>query len=857
MFRSLVEVLEERRDGELAITFIKSEQEEKVVPYRDLYRTARGVLHHLQQRGLKPGDELLFQVENNEHFLYVFWACLLGKIIPVPVTVGASDEHKAKVFRIWDVMHNPYLVVEGKRLAALQGYAEEQESGEAAETLSQRTFLLEELLAESGGLGEVVYPEPDDIAFIQFSSGSTGDPKGVVLTHRNLLINLHAIAVGMDLQPGERTLSWLPLTHDMGMIGTHMAPLFRGLNQSNMETALFVRRPLVWFKKAHEHKAHYLTSPNFGFKFFMNAFKPEAAEGWDFSHVKAVLNGAEPISAGLVREFLDLMEPYGLKRSAISNVYGLAEASLAVTFPVLGDGLSTLLVDRRSLGVGSSVEELSDAESKHAMEVVELGVPVLDCFVRICDEQGRVLDENEVGFVHIRGGNVTSGYYNNPQATANLIGEDGWLNTGDIGFQRDGRLFITGRAKDIIFVQGQNYYPHDIERVVAEVEGVSRGEAAACGVFNEGLRRDEIHLFVLFKKKTEDFVPVAQEVKRRISRQIGLTVQDVLPVKQIPKTTSGKIQRYKLAEDYRSGRYDDLIAEVRAMLGAVTNEEVAAASETRSETEQRLLEVARDVLGLRDIGLDDNFTKFGVTSLQMTAMHERLDRLYPDRLKISDMFAYPSISTLADFVEGKGQLLLAALTMPEAFFARAGDEQRGASFDVMLDRELSRSLRRIAEQEGLEPADVLLAMYANLLHQTSGSRLVTVQSMIHSPAFFVPVTVDFEQVTDLPALFRWVRESAHDPDRDNAYAAGALDKAVPNRDPQAIVPFFLDRNVGHAPSGLTAAGDLAVEVFHEQEQIGLHVVYNGKRLNRESVKQLAVNFVKVAKLLSNALAQQA
>ncbi|WP_198299743.1 non-ribosomal peptide synthetase [Tumebacillus avium] len=854
MFRSLVELIEARRESGRGITFIRSDQDETVISYSEFYTHVRRVLFNLQARGLQQGDELLFQVENNEHFLYVFWAALLGGIIPVPITVGNTEEHKWKVFRIRNVLNNPTLLVEKKRWESLQTFAAEQGLHEESDVLQERTLLLEDVLHITEQEGAVVYPEPNDLAFIQFSSGSTGDPKGVMLTHRNLLTNMNAIATGVDLGPGDSSLSWLPLTHDMGMIGCHMVPLFSDIDQLNMETWLFVRRPLLWMKKANQHRATILTSPNFGYKFFQFSFKPEAAQDWDLSCIKTVLNGAEPISAPLVQQFLDLLEPYGLKQTAIMNVYGLAEASLAVTFPGLEEGLSALCVDRQSLGVGQTVQEMESPEHQQALLVVELGRPVLDCAVRITDEENGELAENTVGCVQIRGGNVTAGYYNNPEATSRLITADGWLNTGDLGFQRDGRLYITGRAKDIIFVQGQNYYPHDIERIVEDIEGVTRGEAAACGVYNEELKRDEIHLFVLFKKKPPEFTPVIAAVKRRISERLGLTVGDVIPVKHIPKTTSGKIQRYKLAEAYRSGEYKALCEQLDALLQAAPSAEGAVVG--RTATEQTLLQISRDVLGIQEIGLDDNFTKFGCTSLQMTTMHERVDKVYPGKLKISDLFGYPSVSMMADFIEGKGSLLLASVPLPEVYFSGAVEEAAGASFDLLLDAGLSSPLEQLAASLGLTYEAVMLALYTHLLTQVATSDVVTVQSMIVSDERVVPVTVDAKQVSELTELLRYVQEAAAETDRANAYGVQLAGAAVPNQDPRAVVPFFCTRELRKVHAQGALPYDLVFELFTERGRRGLYVSFNSRRLNKNGVKKLAQGLVKLAQMLVQAAAKQ-
>lgn len=848
MFRNLVEMLEARCESGQGIRFIRSDQDEVFVSYQDLYDRARGVLYHLQARGIKPGDEVLLQIEHNERFLYVFWACLLGRIIPVPITVGGKEEHNLKVFRIWEVVNNPYLVASEKRFTSMRDFALARGLDGVVERLEANTIMLEDL-QEGSQLGEVRYAEGDDVAFIQFSSGSTGDPKGVVLTHQNLVTNVNQLAVGLEIETGDGFLSWVPYTHDMGMIASHLTPLYAGINQFNMDPMLFLRRPVLWFKKVSEHQATIVCSPNFGFKLLLQSFQPEMGEGWDLSRFKAAINGAEPILAETMRDFEATFAPYGLRRGSSFNSYGLAEACVAVALSPLFEGIRERFVDRTQLLVGQQVQ---DVEPTHpdAFSIVEVGCPVVGLELRICDDHHNVLPENYVGHVQIRGRNVTSGYYNNPEATAKTFTADGWLDTGDLGFLRDGRFLITGRAKEIIVVQGQNYYPHDIERVVAEVEGVARGEAAACGVFNPEFGREEIHLFVLYKGKLDAFPAVAWQVKQHVAQQLGLSVGDVLPLRQIPKTTSGKIQRFLLAEEYRSGVHDEMIQLVRA----AWNESVVADSEGQG-TECTLLQIAREVLGVDEIGVQDNFTKFGATSLQMTRMQERLEHLFPGKVKVSDLFAFPSIAMLVELIEGSGRLLLPAVRLPEEYF-RSTEDRAHSGLEVRFDAELAAELREIADRMQATVSDLLLALCTHLLHQVSKQRLITMPTLVHSEEHVVGVTVDFEQVTGLQELIAYVQRSACDLQGEMVFARSEFGKIVRTQDPQAAVICYCDREVRPSDAGLLRYFDLMIERFEDGQGMGLFLEFNARRLDKERVRQLAINLVKLTKRMVGGLSQK-
>ncbi|MFZ5988791.1 MAG: amino acid adenylation domain-containing protein [Bacillota bacterium] len=642
--KSLVDALVYSSKLNSGITFITSEKEENFLSYKELYDKALSILHDLQARGIEKGQELVFQIESSEDFILVFWACLLGGIIPVPLTVGTNDEHKLKLFRIWEMMDNPYLITSTKVVSYLETYSQKT-SLEIMQKIKGNTLFVEDLKS-SGQKGTIHEAALDDIAFIQFSSGSTGEPKGVILTHENLLSNINAIIECAKLLPTDSSLSWMPLTHDMGIIGCHLTPLVFGINQYNMPTSLFIRHPILWFKKINEHRITLSSSPNFGYRYFLSFLKPDVAKEWDLSSIRLIFNGAEPISTELCKEFLDVMSEYKLKKTCMFTVYGLAEASLAVTFPPVNEEITVVTLERNSLVIGESVREA--LENKDAITFVDEGFPVTDCCVRICDEENRLLDENNVGYIQIKGKNVTKGYYKNQKATEELITKDGWLNTGDLGFLRKGRLVVTGRAKDIIFVNGQNYYPHDIERIAEELEGIELGKVAACGVYNPKEQKEEVLLFVYFKKKLEEFVLLAAKLKAHINNKVGLDIKSVIPVKQIPKTTSGKIKRYSLGEMYKNGEFNSLLNEMEMLLRASNTRELLM---PRNDIEKELLNIWREVLGIEEIGVEDSFFESGGHSLKAAVLQSKISKEFNVDISITDLFENPTISRLSGYIK--------------------------------------------------------------------------------------------------------------------------------------------------------------------------------------------------------------
>ncbi|MBB2482090.1 AMP-binding protein [Bacillus sp. APMAM] len=548
MMETLIEMIHEASLlKEKGITFINAADKEKFVSYNMVYEKALKLLYHFQERGLNPGDEVIFQIEDNEIFVYTFWACILGGLIPIPVSVGNNTEHKLKLFRIWDILNNPYLITSSKNLSNLEKFSVEASYETEMLVISSRTICIEDT-ANSHSFGNIHNPSSKDIAFVQFSSGTTGDPKGVILTHKNVLTNLKALINAWGITEKDSSLSWMPLTHDMGLIAIHLTSMLAKNNQYIIPTFLFIRRPTLWMLKANEHRVTQLYSPNFGYKFFLDYYDPKASENWDLSCIRLIANGAEPISTTLCYQFLEELSKYGLRFETMNTVYGLAEATVGVSIPEVNQPFVPVVVERSSIGVGQKVIEVNGGSN--SVTFVEVGRPIEDCEVRICNEDDKILPEGTVGYIHINGKNVTSGFYNNPSATKKAIKKGGWLNTGDLGFMRNGRLVITGRAKDIIIINGQNYYAHDIERVVENIHSIGLGNVAVCGVFDEKKGQEDIIVFIRIKKSSVVFSDVDLAVRKEINRQLGLEVLHVIPVRKMLKTTSGKIQRFKMRELY-------------------------------------------------------------------------------------------------------------------------------------------------------------------------------------------------------------------------------------------------------------------------------------------------------------------
>ncbi|HVS76766.1 MAG TPA: AMP-binding protein [Steroidobacteraceae bacterium] len=644
---TLAELIEANRAHPGKITYLEGEHDVHDVSYEELHARALGILYHLQRLGARRGDKLILFLGSNEQFIDAFWAALLGGIVPVPVALGISDEHRHKLLRIARKLGKPFIYTERRSLDRLGAFAQQAGESQTFEQLRSRAFLVDDL-DDISRAGQPYRARPDDTAFIQFSSGSTSEPKGVVLTHGNIIANARGVIEAARFSQEDISLSWMPLTHDMGLIGFHLIMFYSRVHAHLMPTELFIRRPLLWLTLASRIRASILCSPNFGYKHYLKVLGDRPIEGLDLSSVKLIFNGAEPISVELCEEFLTRLAPARLARNAMYPVYGLAEASLAVSFPPPGAPMRTIALNRHRLGVGSPVE-LVDEGARDAVRLVSEGRAIPHCSVRIADDEDRPLPEGRIGHLHMRGDNVTRGYFESPEVNAAAFTADGWLRTGDLALIHEGDLYVSGRAKEIIFVNGQNYYPHDLEAIAQRIEGLELGKVVAAGVRPPGAEVEQLMLFILHRGSMEDFLPLATRAARLINEQTGLEVAEAVPVRRIPKTTSGKIQRHLLEQSYLDGEFGEELRALATLREAQRGPETAS----RSEIEEKLRTICDAALGGKRMDVNDNLFELGASSLKLIEIHEQIDREYPGQVDLTELFDYPTIAELARHLESK------------------------------------------------------------------------------------------------------------------------------------------------------------------------------------------------------------
>lgn len=529
-------------------TYVMDDGREALWPYPKLYEKARSIGHALQERGLKKGDHVALILPTPEEFIPTFLGVSQAGGVPVPLYppmgLGQLAGYLDHCKHIITNSRSKFVVTTGQIKAVIG-------------TVREGAPDLRAMLTFSDLEGDAsLFKQPDitleDMAFIQFTSGSTSKPKGVMLTHGNLSHNAYAIMIeGLRKNDDDVGVSWLPLFHDMGLIGFVIAPIMHVVPCVFLSPMQFLRRPSVWLNALHKHKGTITYAPNFAYALAVKRVKPDEIEGLDLSTVRVAGCGAEPIQAENLRNFAKRYASHGFKESAFVPSYGMAESSLAISFAT---GIPTDRVKPDPLwNEGRAIP--ADPSDDSALEIVGCGKKFNDHDLRVVHPETReVLGDRVVGEFEIRGPSVTSGYFDNVEKTREVLSEDGWLRTGDLGYTVDGMVFICGRQKDIIIINGRNYYPSDIEWVASKVEGVRTGNVVVFATNKPGLDREAIAV-VAEAKDLSNAEALAQAIRQEIQRATSLVVDDVVIAEAgtIPKTSSGKVQRSKARALYEAG----------------------------------------------------------------------------------------------------------------------------------------------------------------------------------------------------------------------------------------------------------------------------------------------------------------
>jgi 1-acyl-sn-glycerol-3-phosphate acyltransferase len=555
-------ITEESDDGERSLT----------LTFGELYAAGNRCAAELARRGVPAGGRVALMLPTSRAFFVSYAGILLAGAIPVPIyppfRADRIEEYAARQSAILNNAEVCLLLTFRRaeavakllrpRVSSLSGVVDAEKLIEAADNAPPPSpgALPLHLSGSRARQGS-------DIALLQYTSGSTGDPKGVMLTHANLLANMRAIGGAVQLGADDVGISWLPLYHDMGLIGAWLTLLHFGTPLAVMSPLAFLTRPERWLQAFHKHRGTIAAAPNFAYELCVRKIADKDIKGVDLSSWRAALNGAEPVNPETLERFAERFASYGFRREAQLPVYGLAESSLAVTFPPLNRGPLVDRVERETFTAqGRAVP--AAAEDKSAIAFVSSGGALPRHEVRIVDERGDEVADRTEGFLWFRGPSATSGYYRNSKATEALLprgastnpGEYAWVSSGDRAYRADGEFYVTGRVKDIIIKGGRNLYPHEVEELAARAEGIRKGCIVAFGLTDEAAGTEK--LVVVAETRERDGArraALASAVTDVVSRGLGLPPDrvELIPPGSIPKTSSGKLRREETKQMYLAG----------------------------------------------------------------------------------------------------------------------------------------------------------------------------------------------------------------------------------------------------------------------------------------------------------------
>ena len=551
--RNLIEALDwqvQAHPERQHVLFYRTEQERESLTYSGLSNEALAIAAGLKERGLESGQAVAIMLPTCLEFFQCFYGILMAGGVPVPLYPPARlsqlEDHLRRQSGILANCLAPILITVPE--AKLMGRFLE------AQVQSLRSVLTVQDVRRTGEKIEPSPLKPEDIAFLQYTSGSTGNPKGVVLTHANLLANIRAWGRAVRLESTDVVVSWLPLYHDMGLIGTWLGSLYHSGPLVLMSPLDFLARPERWLWAIHHHRGTGTAAPNFAYELCLRRIKDEQLQGLDLSSWRIAANGAEPVSPDTIARFTERFRPYGFRPEAMMPVYGLAECTVGLAIPPLG---RKPIIDRvrRASFIDSGHAEPAAEDEVDALRFVACGIPLPGHELRIVDESGHELPERTVGRLEFRGPSATSGYFRNPEETRRLFHGE-WLDSGDVAYVASGDVYITSRAKDMIIRGGRNIYPYELEEAVGTLQGVRKGCVAIFGVSDAQAGTER--LVIVAETRLRD--PVAREaLQREITGlavdRIGEPPDEIVlaPPQSVLKTSSGKIRRAATRDVYLSG----------------------------------------------------------------------------------------------------------------------------------------------------------------------------------------------------------------------------------------------------------------------------------------------------------------
>jgi len=557
-FDTLLDAIEYAAKGIRGLNFYSPRGElESAITFAEIKNKAQQIGRRFIHFGIEKGSRVALIAETSDEFVCYFIGCQYAGLLPVPLPLptsfGGREGYTSQL--------NQQMKSCGASVAISASYMlpllDEATSGLRMKFVgTSATFEAQASLRE---IKKMTLPEahPEDLAYLQYSSGSTRFPHGVAVTHKSLLANCRAIGgEGMKLVDDDRVVSWLPFYHDMGLVGTLLSPIASQLTTDYLATESFARRPLQWLKLISKNRGTLSASPTFGYDICARRASPNKIADLDLSSWRVAGIGGDMIRADVLTKFKENFRGAGFTGTAFLPGYGLAECTLAVSFARLNTGFEVDLVNEKVLtGEEKSLKKVKvNGNGANYRSVVNCGIPTSEFDLEIRDDENNDLGEYQIGRVCVRGPSVMVGYFQDPEATANCLSEEGWLDTGDIGYMKEGSLYIIGRIKDLIIINGKNHWPQDIEWAVEQLDELRSGDTAAVSI--PGQNNEEIPA-ILVQCRTRDAAERAameNSIKDKVHSMLGISpVVALIPPRSLPRTSSGKLSRVKAKKQYLEG----------------------------------------------------------------------------------------------------------------------------------------------------------------------------------------------------------------------------------------------------------------------------------------------------------------
>lgn len=617
--------------------FVQDEGEDKFVSFKELYQSALNVGARLHANGMEVGEELVISISEPEIFFYSFWGCILYGIIPVPIAINM--EKKEQFISILSVLNQKNILTDNPSI--IDWIVKNKYDIDVkvkllySEMVEQDVVVVERVPLE-------LERKQEDIIFVLFSSGSTSMPKGVGATNKEVITSMSSIKHRLELNEKSTTVSWLSINHSYAIAGAHLLSMYAEANQCYLPTRRFVQNPIVWIEYMNKYQCDLTYGSNFALDYTLKFCKSNAYKLQNLNLSKTnIMVSAEPTSLHIANQFLELLAPFGMKKTALKPVFGMTEATACITVTNLEDCLHYIPIDKTNLQLYQPVSIL-DENDKKAILSVSNG-KVIDCLeICITDDNGKMLPEKYLGHFLAKGDTMIRQYYN----TNIDVQTDHWFDTGDIGFISDGELYITSRYKHMFIINSKNYYSTDLEHQLITEHICEDNEIWVVGYRKDpDDSNDSVVCFIPNHKNKLELANKAEAISNSIRTCFSIMIEQVVPVDEIPKTDSGKVQRYKMLECYINGVYHTQIEEIKEYKQIAVDENEFSEDRVCRD----VIKTIYDMMGI-ELEEEDYFSDAQLTSLQFALIYAQLEQKYNGLLSVADLYEFPTAKLLSQHI---------------------------------------------------------------------------------------------------------------------------------------------------------------------------------------------------------------